>query len=162
MKSISIQFPSLILSAPTMKSSNIDLKARELLANNITVTKNQPLVMHNLKLSMATLAASTDFDAQNNGRHQRGIQGGTPSTSKPTTRKPSSNPTSAKPSTISPSTGNLSTSKPTSPKPLSKPTSVKPSSKPILTKSSSSTNTLSTPSLRCQRHHQSLHWRSRP
>ena len=107
MKFISIKILSLILSASTSKSSNIDLGASELLDNSITIAKNKPLALRNLQLSMATLAASADSDAnrlRNNGRYQRGMQGGTPSTSKPTSLKPSSKPTSAKPSAISPST----------------------------------------------------------
>jgi hypothetical protein len=74
MKFISIKILSLILSASTSKSSNIDLGASELLDNSITIAKNKPLALRNLQLSMATLAASADSDAnrlRNNGRYQR-------------------------------------------------------------------------------------------
>jgi len=149
MKFISIKFLSLILSASTSKSWNIDLGASELLDNSITVVKIKPLVLRNFQLSMATLAASADSDAnhlRNNGRYQRGMQGGTPSTSKPTSPEPSSKPTSAKPSAISPSTRNPSTAKPTSTKPSSKPTSAKPSSKPSTSTPSTSKPTSPKPS----------------
>jgi hypothetical protein len=53
MKFISIKILSLILSASTSKSSNIDLGASELLNNSITITKNKPLALRNLQLSMA-------------------------------------------------------------------------------------------------------------
>jgi hypothetical protein len=88
---------------------------------NKFIVSDKPLALRNLQLSMAT-GGSADSDAnrlRNNGRYQRGMQGRTPSTSKPT--KPSSKPTSAKPSAISPSTGNPSTPKPTS-SPTSQPT----------------------------------------
>jgi hypothetical protein len=48
MKFISIKILSLILSASTSKSSNIDLGASELLNNSITITKNKPLALRNL------------------------------------------------------------------------------------------------------------------